>query len=133
LLLKHSIKAVRLASERRAIGARGLFAMTTGLKSGCDLFLQHLGGLVGIVVTDENLHDAFLLDRAVGGLPWTRPGPLAHGNSNPEPMAPPSKNQRRYLKLCLPTGTMAANWKKRRLRYVPVFWAALLTSQYLPV
>ena len=27
-------------------------------------------------------------------------------------------NQRRHLKLCLPMGTMAANWKKRRLRYV---------------
>jgi hypothetical protein len=32
----------------------------------------------------------------------------------------------RYLKLCQPMGTMAANWKKRRLRYV--FWAALRTS-----
>ena len=30
LLLKHSIRAVRLASERTAIGARGLFAMNGG-------------------------------------------------------------------------------------------------------
>jgi hypothetical protein len=29
-------------------------------------------------------------------------------------------------------GTMAANWKKRGLRYVAVFWAALQTSQCLP-
>jgi hypothetical protein len=26
------------------------------------------------------------------------------------------KNQGRYLRMCLPMGTMAANWKKRRLR-----------------
>ena len=42
-------------------------------------------------------------------------------------------NQRRHLKLCLPMGTMAANWKKRRLRYVAVFWAALRTSHCLPL
>ena len=29
------------------------------------LLLQHLEGLVDIVVTDENLHAAFLFDRAV--------------------------------------------------------------------
>ena len=29
--------------------------------------LQHLEGLVDIVVTDENLHAAFLFDRAVDG------------------------------------------------------------------
>ena len=28
--------------------------------------------------------------------------------------------------------TMAANWKKRRIRYVAVFWAALRTSQCSP-
>ena len=42
-------------------------------------------------------------------------------------------NQRRHLKLCLPMGTMAANWKKRRLRYVAVFWAALRTSHCSPL
>ena len=31
------------------------------------LLLQHLEGLVDIVVTDENLHAAFLFDRAVDG------------------------------------------------------------------
>jgi len=31
------------------------------------LFLQHPEGLVDIVVTDENLHAAFLFDRAVDG------------------------------------------------------------------
>jgi hypothetical protein len=31
------------------------------------LLLQHLEGLVDIVVTDENLHVAFLFDRAVDG------------------------------------------------------------------
>ena len=33
--------------------------------------------------------------------------------------------------MCLPMGTMAANWKKRRLRYVAVFWAALQTKSVL--
>jgi hypothetical protein len=33
--------------------------------------------------------------------------------------------------MCLPMGTMAANWKKRGLRYVAVFWAALQVSAYL--
>ena len=32
------------------------------------LLLQHLEGLVDIVVTDENLHAAFLFDRAVDGV-----------------------------------------------------------------
>ena len=31
------------------------------------LLLQHLEGLVDIVVTDENLHAAFLFDRAIDG------------------------------------------------------------------
>jgi hypothetical protein len=31
------------------------------------LLFQHLEGLVDIVVTDENLHAAFLLDRAIDG------------------------------------------------------------------
>jgi len=31
------------------------------------LLLQHFEGLVDIVVTDENLHAAFLFDRAVDG------------------------------------------------------------------
>jgi len=30
-------------------------------------------------------------------------------------------------------GVMAADWKKRKLRYVAVFWAALRTSQRLPL
>ena len=31
------------------------------------LLLQHLEGLVDIVVTDENLHAAFLFDQAIDG------------------------------------------------------------------
>ena len=38
------------------------------------LLLQHLEGLVDIVVTDENLHAAFLLDRAVDGSDSQGPG-----------------------------------------------------------
>ncbi len=33
------------------------------------LLLQHLEGLIDIVVTDENLHAAFLFNRAVDGPP----------------------------------------------------------------
>ena len=48
------------------------------------LLLQHLEGLVNIVVTDENLHAAFLFDERLMGPAanerWPRsPGPLAHG------------------------------------------------------
>jgi hypothetical protein len=46
-------------------------------------------------------------------------------------MAPDARTKGRYLRMCLPIGTMAANWKKRRLRYVAVFWAALQTKSVL--
>ena len=38
------------------------------------LLLQHLKGLVDIVVTDEDLHSAFLFDRALMGPMPRRPG-----------------------------------------------------------
>ena len=41
--------------------------------------LKHLEGLVDIVVTDENLHAAFLFDRAIDGAMAQTPGPLARG------------------------------------------------------
>ena len=43
------------------------------------LLLKHLEGLVDIVVTDENLHAAFLFDRAMMGPMAKTPGPLARG------------------------------------------------------
>ena len=42
------------------------------------LLLQHLEGLVDIVVTDENLHAAFLFDRPVDGPGGGRTGGLGH-------------------------------------------------------
>jgi hypothetical protein len=45
------------------------------------LLLQHLEGLIDIVVTDENLHAAFLFDRAPMGPMANAPEPLAHRNS----------------------------------------------------
>jgi hypothetical protein len=45
------------------------------------LLLQHLEGLIDIVVTDENLHAAFLFDRAAMEPMAKAPGPLAHRNS----------------------------------------------------
>jgi Domain of unknown function (DUF4167) len=53
--------------------------------------------LIDIVVADDNLHAAFLFDRAAMGPVAKAPGPLAHGNGE--------------SKLCLPMGTMAADWK----------------------
>jgi len=46
------------------------------------LLLQHLEGLIDIVVTDENLHAAFLFDRAAMEPMAKAPGPLAHRNSS---------------------------------------------------
>ena len=92
------------------------------------LLLQNLEGLVDIVVTDENLHAVFLFDRAVDG-------PDGQGARAPGARictivtALAATNQVRYLKLCLPMGTVTASWKKRRLRYVTVFWAALRTNR----
>jgi hypothetical protein len=86
--------------------------------------LQHLKGLVDIVVADENLHAVFLFDRAVNG-------PDCHARAtgarirNSGTKGTSGTNQRRYLKACLPMGTMAANCKntetsvRRRLSSSP--------------
>ena len=79
------------------------------------LLLQNLEGLIDIVVTDENLHAAFLFDRAAMGPVAKAPGPLAHGNGTR------GTNQRRELKLCLPMGTMAADWKSEDFGTSPFF------------
>ena len=76
------------------------------------LLLQHLEGLVDIVVADENLHAVFLFDRAVNG----PDGQGARANwrtdmHNSGADNTSGTNQRRYLKSCLPMGTMAANCK----------------------
>ena len=98
------------------------------------LLLKHLEGLFDIVVTDENLHAAFLFDRAIDGTDGQDARATgARICTVRMPMAPDVRTKGRYLRMCLPIGTMAANWKKRRLRYVAVFWAALQTSQCLPV
>lgn len=44
------------------------------------LLLQHPEGLIDIVVTDKNLHAAFLFDRAIDASDARGAGPLAHGN-----------------------------------------------------
>ena len=97
-----------------------------------DALALHLEGLLDIVVTDENLHAAFLFDRAIDGADGqdTRATGARIGITR-MPMAPEVRTKGRYLRMCLPIGTMAANWKKRRLRYVAVFWAALQTKSML--
>jgi hypothetical protein len=61
---------------------RGFLVMLTELHLAEDAFalhllLQHLEGLVDIVVTDENLHAAFLIIREVSIRIWTFPVPMA--------------------------------------------------------
>ena len=96
------------------------------------LLLQHLEGLVDIVVTDENLHAAFLFDRAVDDPRAKALGPLAHGYAQLGTDGSHGMNQRRYFKTVPADGHAGCQWKKRRLRYVAVFWAALQASQCLP-
>jgi hypothetical protein len=43
------------------------------------LLLQHLKGLVDIVVANENLHSVFLFDRAIARTDARALGPLAYG------------------------------------------------------
>jgi hypothetical protein len=57
------------------------------------LLLQHLEGLIDIVVTDENLHAAFLFDRAAMEPMAKRPGPPANGCTIRMPMAPAKRGR----------------------------------------
>jgi hypothetical protein len=63
------------------------------------LLLQHLKGLVDIVVTDENLHSAFLFDRGLMGPMAKAPGPLARIGIVRMPMAPVVRTKGRYLRM----------------------------------
>ena len=95
--------------------------------------LKHLEGLVDIVVTDENLHAAFLFDRAAMGPVAKAPGLLARIGIVRMPMAPDVRTKGRYLIMCLPIGTMAANWKNEDFGTSPFFGQLFRQSQYLPV
>ena len=70
------------------------------------LFLQHPEGLVDIVVTDENLHAAFLFDRVIDGSNRQR----RSGHWRTENVQFGCRRHPRYeptsiLKLCQPMGT----------------------------
>jgi hypothetical protein len=74
------------------------------------LFLQHPEGLVDIVVTDENLHGrSSSIERLMGPMA-KRPGHWRTDMHNSGANGTRGTNQRRHSKLCLPMGTMAANW-----------------------
>jgi hypothetical protein len=94
------------------------------------LLLQHLEGLVDIVVTDENLHAAFLFDRAIDGADGqdTRATGARIGIAL-MPMAPDVRTKGRYLRMCLPIGTMAANWKNEDFGASPFFGQLFRQSQ----
>ena len=64
------------------------------------LLFQHLEGLVDVVVTDENLHAAFLFGRAVNGPIAKAPGPLANG------WAPLGCRQHRWQDACVDIATV---------------------------
>jgi hypothetical protein len=81
------------------------------------LLLQHPEGLVDIVVADENLHAVFLFGRAVNE-PDGQGARATGARIRTTRMGTSGTNQRRYLKACLPMGTMAANCKTR---YAAVF------------
>ena len=97
--------------------------------------LQHLKGLVDIVVADENLHSAFLFDRAIDGTDGQGAraagctdmhDSVADGAKHESPGYQPAPI---YIAIVPADGhPLAANWKKRRIRYVAVFWAAHQTS-----
>ena len=73
------------------------------------LLLQHLERLVDIVVTDENLHAAFLLDRAVDGSESQGArGQWRADMYNSGADGTRGTNGLRYLKSCQPMGTLAA-------------------------
>ena len=69
------------------------------------LLLQHLEGLIDIVVPDKNLHAAFLFDRAIDGSDGQRrPGHWRAEMYNSDAFGTRGTNQRRYLNL---SSTMA--------------------------
>ncbi len=82
--------------------------------------LQHLEGLVDIVVTDQNLHAAFLsIERLMGPTAKARTigarvdtfGCRRHRRTN----------QRQYSKLFPPMATMAADWRNGDFGTSPFF------------
>jgi hypothetical protein len=101
------------------------------------LFLQHLEGLIDIVVPDKNLHAAFLFDRAIDGSDGQRrPGHWRTEMYHSDAYGTRGTNQRRYLNSCLPMGTTAANWKSEDFGTSPFFeqlFRQVSACLYMPV
>ena len=101
------------------------------------LLLQHLEGLIDIVVTDKNLHAAFLFDRAIDGSDGQRrPGHWRTQMYNSDAYGTRGMNERRFLKLCRPMGTMAANWKSEDFGTSPFFeqlFRQVSACLYMPI
>jgi hypothetical protein len=93
--------------------------------------------LVDIVVTDENLHAAFLFDRAIDGSDGQRrPGHWRTEMYNSDAYGTRGMNRRRFLKSCLPMGTMAANWKSEDFGTSPFFeqlFRQVSACLYMPI
>ena len=101
------------------------------------LLLQHLESLIDIVVPDENLHAAFLFDRAIDGSDGQRrPGHWRTEMYDLDAYGTRGTNQRRYLNLCPPMGTMAANWKSEDFGTSPFFeqlFRQVSACLYMPI
>ena len=98
------------------------------------LLLQHPEGLVDIVVTDENLHAAFLFDRAVDGPDGQ--GARATGARICTILMSMARTVRAnvdILKSCLPMGTGAANYKSEDFGTSPFFGQLFGQIKCLPV
>ena len=87
--------------------------------------LQHLKGLVDIVVADEDLHSAFLFDRVIDGTDGL--GARAAGYADIHDSVADGVKDRAQLATGVDVEIvpadghpLAANWNKRRLRYVAV-------------
>jgi hypothetical protein len=89
--------------------------------------------LIDIVVTDENLHAAFLFDRALMGPMAKNARATSRTGIVRMPMAPDVRTKGRYLRMCLPIGTLAADWKSEDFGTSPFLGSSSdKHSAYLP-
>jgi len=86
------------------------------------LLLQHPEGLIDIVVTDENLHAAFLsIERLMGPMAKAPGATGARICTILVSMARTVRANVDILKSCLPMGTGAANYKSEDFGRSPLF------------
>ena len=95
------------------------------------LLLQHLEGLIDIVVTDKNLHAAFLFDRAMMGAMAKNARATGADRHSPDADGTRRKNQRSIFENVPADWHLGCRLEERRLRYVPVFGQLFRQTQCL--